>query len=132
MAATLLEKLTRSDDIPDEYTTIKNIIECYISSNDGYQALYKILEPHHGLLQKQIKLVAPQSIDYNNNIHEYTAQFHSFLTSQELEGLHYSKEKKIIAYLLGLDQHFSAAIINIENLLDSWGQPGINPKCELR
>ncbi len=88
MAATLLEKLTHSDVIPKEYTTINNIIENYISSNDGYQALYEILEPHHGLLQKRIKIIAPHSIDYNNDIHEYTAQFHSFLASQELEGLH--------------------------------------------
>jgi len=55
MADTLLEKLTRSDVIPKEYTTINNIIKRYICSNDGYQALYEILKPHHGLLQKRIK-----------------------------------------------------------------------------
>ena len=92
MADTLLEKLTRSDVIPKEYTTINNIIKRYICSNDGYQALYEILKPHHGLLQKRIKITVPQSIDYNNDIHEYTAQFHSFLISQQLKGLQYTEE----------------------------------------
>jgi hypothetical protein len=95
------------------------------------RSLYEILEPHHGLLQKGIKIIAPQSINYNNYIHEYTAQFHSYLTSQELEGLHYTEEKKITTYLLSLDQHFSPAITHVEDLLDSWGQPGLNLKCDL-
>jgi len=36
-----------------------------------------------------------------------------------------------MTYLLGLDHYFSAAEIHVEHLLDSWGQPGLNPKCEL-
>jgi hypothetical protein len=53
-AITLLEKLTRSDVIGEEYTKECNIVERYIKKNDGYLALYDLLEPHHGLLQKRI------------------------------------------------------------------------------
>lgn len=132
MAATLLEKLTRSDVIPEEYTKMKNIIDRYIDSNDGYQALYELLEPHHGLLQKRIKIKAPDSADYNGDIHEYTAQFYSFLTSEGLHGRTYNAEEQVTAFLSGLDDSFAPAVDHINNLLDSWGQPGLNPKCELR
>lgn len=125
-----MEKLTRSDVIPDEFTTIKNIVDRYIDKNDGYQALYEILEPHHGLLQKRIKIRPPQSADFGNDIHEYTTLFNTFLISEQLQGLWYSKEKKVTTFLLGLDAYFQPAVAHIENLLDSWGQTGMNPKCE--
>jgi hypothetical protein len=131
MAATLLEKLTRSDVIPDEYTKERNIVERHIKKNDGYLALYDLLEPHHGLLQKRIKMKAPDSADFGSDIHEYTAQFEAFLTSEELQGRYYDEEAQVVTYLQGLDDTFESAIHHINNIMDSWGQHGLNPKCEL-
>jgi hypothetical protein len=103
MAATLLEKITRSDVISEEYTKERNIVERYIKRNDGYLALYDLLEPHHGLLQKQIKMKPPNSADFNSDQHEYTAHLKAFLTSEELQGRHYDAETQVVLYLQGLN-----------------------------
>jgi hypothetical protein len=102
---------------PDEYTKECNIVEHHIKKNDGYLALYDLLEPHHGLLQKRIKMRAPHSADFGSDLHEYTAQFEAFLTSEELQGRYYDEEAQVVTYLQGLDDTLSLPLITLTTSL---------------
>jgi hypothetical protein len=50
---------------------------------------------------------------------------------EEISNRYYDGDKKVLNFLEELCDYFVPAILNIEILLDSWGQTGLNPKYEL-
>jgi hypothetical protein len=79
-----------------------------------------------------MKIKAPDSADCGSNLHEYTAQLGTFLTSELIQGRVYDEEAQVITFLQGLDPTYQTAVQYINNLLDSSGQPGINPKVQFQ
>ena len=52
MAATLYEKLGHMDVIPETYSRYHNILDRYVDTNDGYLALYEMMEDEHPAMKQ--------------------------------------------------------------------------------
>jgi hypothetical protein len=75
MASTLYQKLQSTDVIPMEYTSIRNIVNCFAEANDGYKVLYAMLELVHPALQRDAIMLPPRSKDCDDDIHLYAQKF---------------------------------------------------------
>jgi hypothetical protein len=131
MAATLYKKLSRTDVISTTYTKIRNIIDHYVDLNDGYLILREMLEDDHPGMQKDHIYRPPQSLDCDGDLQEYTNRFINWLTFERLNNRHYKDKEQVLHYLKGLHYEYEPAIHYVNTLLDTWAQPGINPKCNI-
>lgn len=132
MAATLYKKLSRTDVISTTYVKIQNIIDRYVDLNDGYLILREMLEDDHPGMQKDPIYRPPQSLDCDGDLQEYTNRFINWLTFERLNNRHYKDKEQVLHYLKGLHYEYEPAIHYVNTLLDTWAQPGINPKCNIR
>jgi hypothetical protein len=132
MAATLYEKLARTDVISMTYTDFRNIIDRYADLNDGYLILREMLEDEHPGMKKDPIYRAPNSSDCDGNLQEYTTRFINWLTAERLNDRYFSDKEQVLHYLAGLDDEFHLAVQYVNTLLDTWSHTGINPKCAIR
>lgn len=132
MAATLYEKLSDSECIPERCQQPRNVIDRYVDANDGYQVLYELMEDHHPAMKWDRIISAPKSIDCGEDIQEYSAQFQTFITIEKLNGRGYKERELVLHFLRGLSEEFNPAVQYVNTLMDAWGQTGLNPKCDLR
>jgi hypothetical protein len=132
MAAALYEKLSDPNVMPLTYTKYRNITDHYAEENDGYTALYKILEDSHPMMQKDPVFTTPLSTDCNNNLQIYASRFKSYITSENLSNCHYTPKEKVQIFLRGLDDDFHSAIQYVNTLMAAWaGRNDLNPLCEI-
>lgn len=132
MAATMYEKLSDSECIPDRCHQLRNVIDRYVDANDGYQVLYEFMEDHHPAMKRDPIISAPKSLDCGEDIQEYSAQFQTFITIEKLNGRGYSEREQVLHFLRGLGEEFQPAVQYVNTLMDAWGQTGLNPKCDMR
>jgi hypothetical protein len=79
MASTLYQKLQSADVIPMEYTSIRNIVNCFAEANDGYKVFYAMLELVHPALQRDSIMLPPRPKDCDDDIHLYAQKFDAWL-----------------------------------------------------
>jgi len=132
MAATLYEKLARTDVISMSYTDLRNIIDRYADLNDGYLILREMLEDNHPGMKQDPIYRAPNSAECDGNLQEYTTRFINWLTAERLNDRYFSEKEQVLHYLAGLDDEFDPAVQYVNTLLDTWSHTGINPKCAIR
>jgi hypothetical protein len=133
MAAALYEKLSDPAVIPLNYQKYRNIINRYAEENDGYAALYEILEDSHPLLQRDPTVQAPTSIEVNNNLQTYANRFQSYIKSEALNNRSYKPREQVLQFLKGLDEEFQPAVQYINTLMAAWaGRDDLNPLCKVR
>jgi len=132
MAATLYEKLSDSECIPERCQQPRNVVDRYVDANDGYQVLYELMEDYHPAMKRDPIISAPKSIDCGEDIQEYSAQFQTFITIEKLNGRSYKERELVLHFLRGLSEDFNPAVQYVNTLMDAWGQTGLNPKCDLR
>ena len=128
MSHALYEKLQSTECIPPSYSALRNAINRYSKSMDGYKTLYDILEDYLPSLKKEPEFPAPHSDDFAN-IHEYANQFDAFLTFESLSDPPrlYNDRAKIRKFISGLGPAYANAIPRLEALLDAWHEPNPTP-----
>jgi len=118
MASTLYKKLGHTDVIPEQYGCLRNIIDRYVDTDDGYQVLYELLEDEHPAMKQDPIQHPPTSTECQDDIQEYSARFTSYLVSEHLNGRMYRAHEQVVLFLKGLDNEFQQAIQYIETLMD--------------
>jgi hypothetical protein len=120
MASTLYQKLQSTDVIPLEYTSIRNIINRYAESNDGYQVLYAMLELVHPALQTDAVISAPKSGECDEDIHLYAQKFDAWLRYENYANRPYSPREQVNKFITELSPVFAPAVSRVRQLLDAW------------
>ena len=117
MAGCIYQKLASVDVIPMEYTHARNIINRFAEANDGYKALYALLEP---LLNRETISEIP-TIRTCSDIHEYSLKVQSYFNCKLLAGRAYRQREQVNTFLTGLagDAQYHPAIRRARTLLDT-------------
>ena len=133
MGATLYEKLSDVECIPEKFTRTRHLVDRYVDINDGYQVLYELLEESHPALDKDPDHRPPLSDNCDGDIQEYTAQYQIYLKAEKLNGRTYKEYEQVRNYLQGLGEDFAPAVQYVKTLMKSWGNPAsMNPLTTLR
>lgn len=120
MASTLYQKLQDTDVIPMDHTAIRNIINRFAESNDGYKVLYAMLELVHPALQKDAVILPPKSEECEEDIHLYAQKFDAWLRYETYANRPYSPREQVNLFIRELSNTFAPAVSRIRRLLDSW------------
>jgi hypothetical protein len=120
MANTLYQKLQIPDVIPLEHTSIRNIINRYAESTDGYAVLYSMLELVHPTLQTDAVILPPKSHECDEDIHLYAQKFDAWLRNETYANRPYSPWEQVNHFIRELSSTFNPAVSQIRHLLDTW------------
>jgi hypothetical protein len=132
MAAALYEKLSDPSIIPITYTKYRNITDRYAEENDGYAALYEILEDSHPTMQRDPVFKAPHLHECSNNLQIYASRFKSYMTSEQLSNRQYTEKEQVQMFLRGLDDEYQPAVQYVNMLMAAWtGKDELNPLCRI-
>jgi hypothetical protein len=120
MASCLYAKLSSVDVIPLEFQYARNIVNRFAEVNDGYKALYNMLEP---MLQRETTPNLPTMITCSD-VHEYALKVQSYFHCETLAGRLYRQREQTNVFLEGLetDPQYCPAVKRARNLLDT-GNP---------
>jgi hypothetical protein len=120
MASCLYAKLSSVNVIPLEFQYARNIINRFAEVNDGYKALYNMLEP---MLQRDTISTLPTMVTCSD-VHEYALKIQSYFHCETLAGRLYRQRKQTNLFLEGLetDPQYCPAVKRAGNLLDT-GNP---------
>jgi hypothetical protein len=133
MGATLYEKLSDFECIPEKCSRIRHIVDRYVQKNDGYQVLYELLEECHPVLDKNPDYRPPSSDQCDGDVQEYAVKFEAYLTAEELNGRRYKEKEQVRNFLQGLGEEFAPAVQYVRTLMDAWSDTRtLNPKTTLR
>jgi hypothetical protein len=120
MANTIYQKLQNPDVIPMEYTSIRNIINQYAKSTDGYAVLYSMLELVHPALQTDAVILPPKSHECDEDIRLYAQKFDAWLRYGTYANRPYSPREQVNHFIRELSSTFNPAVSRIRRLLDAW------------
>jgi hypothetical protein len=110
MASTLYQKLQDTDVIPMDHTAIRNIINHFAESNDGYKGLYAMLELVHPALQKDTIILPPKSEECDEDIHLYAQKFDAWLRYETYANCPYSPREQVNLFIRELSITFAPAV----------------------
>jgi hypothetical protein len=120
MANTIYQKLQNPDVIPMEYTSIRNIINQYAKSTDGYAVLYSMLELVHPALQTDAVILPPKSHECDEDIRLYAQKFDAWLRYETYANRPFSPREQVNHFIRELSSAFNPAVSRIRRLLDAW------------
>lgn len=119
MKRTLYHFLAQRNIVSFEDNDIRNIINRYSNTTDGYRVMYEIMQRQHPKLNPDITFDPPVSKDYAN-VHEYYNYVTAYFLHEKYSGRNYTQREQINQFLKGLDSTYKYAVKRIKSLMDTW------------
>ena len=115
MSSCIYQLLQHPETVPLDFTAVRNIINRFSKSNDGYAVLYSIMEP---ILHEDDIFEVPNMQDCAD-IHEYAQRLNSYFDFEELHKRYFTPHIKTNMFLNGLDSRYTKQVQRAQQLFDN-------------
>mmetsp|Transcript_10383 Transcript_10383/g.14954 ORF Transcript_10383/g.14954 Transcript_10383/m.14954 type:complete len:1057 (-) Transcript_10383:6976-10146(-) len=119
MKTALYHFLAQPTIISNDHHDVRNIVNKFALSTEGYRALYDIMKRIHPVLDPDAVFDVPEIKNYAD-VHEYYLYVDAYYMHEKFSGRIYTPRAKLNTFLNGLDSQYQIAISRIRGIMDAW------------